>query len=336
MPDELPHTSSDELVPAPSSDELTRASSPRELTRASSPDELADAASRDEHVHASARDQLTHASSPRELASSRDELVRASSAGELVCAESVTKVFRTRAGEVRAVDDVSLTVHRGETLGLVGESGSGKSTVARLMMGLQPCTSGRVVFDGKDLGRLPARELRVLRPRMQMVFQNPYGSLLPHFSAIGNVMEPLRLHDRGDKASRRTRALELLDLVGINTHNAELYPRQFSGGQQQRIAIARALALEPDLLVCDEPTSSLDVSIQAQILELFTDLRNRLGLSMLFISHNLAVVERLADRVAVMNKGRVVEESPTEALFHAPKDNYTRQLLSAVLPVRQQ
>lgn len=253
---------------------------------------------------------------------------------ELVHASSVTKIFRTRAGEVVAVDDVSLTVHRGETLGLVGESGSGKSTMARLMMGLQPPTSGSVSFDGRDLATLPARELRVLRPRMQMVFQNPYGSLLPHFSAIGNVMEPLRLHDRGDKETRRTRALELLDLVGINTRHAELYPRQFSGGQQQRIAIARALALEPELLVCDEPTSSLDVSIQAQILELFTDLRDRLGLAFLFISHNLAVVERLADRVAVMNKGRLVEESSTEALFRAPKDPYTQQLLSAVLPIR--
>jgi ABC-type glutathione transport system ATPase component len=254
---------------------------------------------------------------------------------ELVRASSVTKIFRTRAGEVRAVDDVSLTVHRGETLGLVGESGSGKSTMARLMMGLQTPTAGRVSFDGRDLGTLRARELRLLRPRMQMVFQNPYGSLLPHFSAIGNVMEPLRLHERGDKESRRTKALELLDLVGINTGHAELYPRQFSGGQQQRIAIARALALEPDLLVCDEPTSSLDVSIQAQILELFTDLRDRLGLSFLFISHNLAVVERLADRVAVMNKGKLVEESPTEDLFRAPQDDYTKQLLSAVLPIRQ-
>jgi peptide/nickel transport system ATP-binding protein len=271
-----------------------------------------------------------------------DDLVRAESGDvvraepdELVRAESVSKVFRSRAGEVRAVDDVTLTVHRGETLGLVGESGSGKSTMARLMMGLQTPTAGRVSFDGRDLGTLPARELRELRPRMQMVFQNPYGSLLPHFSAIGNVMEPLRLHERGDKASRRTKALELLELVGINTGHAELYPRQFSGGQQQRIAIARALALEPDLLVCDEPTSSLDVSIQAQILELFTDLRDRLGLSFLFISHNLAVVERLADRVAVMNKGRLVEENTTEALFRAPQDDYTRQLLSAVLPIRQ-
>ncbi|MEU8225824.1 ABC transporter ATP-binding protein [Kribbella sp. NPDC048915] len=253
---------------------------------------------------------------------------------ELVRAESVTKVFRTRAGEVRAVSDVSLTVHRGETLGLVGESGSGKSTMARLMMGLQAPTSGRVEFDGKDLARLPAGELRLLRPRMQMVFQNPYGSLLPHFSAIGNVMEPLRLHSRGDKDSRRIKALELLELVGINTRHAELYPRQFSGGQQQRIAIARALALSPDLLVCDEPTSSLDVSIQAQILELFTDLRARLGLSLLFISHNLAVVERLADRVAVMNKGELVEEGATSDLFRAPQDGYTQQLLSAVLPIR--
>ncbi|MGZ0149094.1 ATP-binding cassette domain-containing protein [Kribbella sp. WER1] len=254
----------------------------------------------------------------------------------LIRASSVTKVFKTRAGEVRAVDDVSLTVHRGETLGLVGESGSGKSTMARLMMGLQTPTAGRVEFDGHDLGELPARELRLLRPRMQMVFQNPYGSLLPHFSALGNVMEPLRLHERGSKESRRTSALELLELVGINTNHAELYPRQFSGGQQQRIAIARALALEPELLVCDEPTSSLDVSIQAQILELFTDLRERLGLSFLFISHNLAVVERLADRVAVMNKGKLVEESTTEDLFRDPKDPYTQQLLAAVLPIRQQ
>jgi ABC-type glutathione transport system ATPase component len=254
---------------------------------------------------------------------------------ELVRAEAVTKVFRTRAGEIRAVDDVSLRIGRGETLGLVGESGSGKSTMARLVMGLQPCTSGRVWFDGKELGTLPERELRVLRPRMQMVFQNPYGSLLPHFSAIGNVMEPLRLHERGDKAARRAKALDLLELVGINPRHAELYPRQFSGGQQQRIAIARALALEPDLLVCDEPTSSLDVSIQAQILELFTDLRDRLGLACLFISHNLAVVERLADRVAVMSKGRVVEEATTDELFRSPADDYTKQLLAAVLPVRQ-
>lgn len=256
-------------------------------------------------------------------------------ANPLVRAESVTKIFSTRAGDVRAVDDVSLDIRRGETLGLVGESGSGKSTMARIVMGLQPCTSGRVLFDGRDLAALPARELREVRPRLQMVFQNPYGSLLPHFTAIANVTEPLRLHGRDDKAVRRTKGLELLELVGINPRHADLYPRQFSGGQQQRIAIARALALEPDLLVCDEPTSSLDVSIQAQILELFMDLRAKLGLTCLFISHNLAVVERLADRVAVMHHGRVVEESGTEELFSSPQEDYTKQLLAAVLPVRR-
>lgn len=253
----------------------------------------------------------------------------------LVRVEAVSKVFASRAGEVRAVDGVTLDVRRGSTLGLVGESGSGKSTMARIVMGLQPCTTGRVLFDGHDLASIPAREMRSLRPRLQMVFQNPYGSLLPHFTAIGNVMEPLRLHGRGDKSSRRAKGLELLELVGINPRHVDLYPRQFSGGQQQRIAIARALALEPDLLVCDEPTSSLDVSIQAQILELFMDLREKLGLTCLFISHNLAVVERLADRVAVMHKGRIVEESGTEELFTAPKQDYTKQLLAAVLPVRR-
>ncbi|NEE04332.1 ATP-binding cassette domain-containing protein [Phytoactinopolyspora halotolerans] len=251
----------------------------------------------------------------------------------IVRAENVTKVFSTRAGDVRAVDDVSLWVARGETVGVVGESGSGKSTVARLLMGLQPCTSGRVVFDGRDLASVQGRELRVLRRRMQMVFQNPFGSLLPHYSAAANVMEPMRLHGRGTKESRRDRAVELLDLVGVNPRFADLYPTQFSGGQQQRIAIARALALEPELLVCDEPTSSLDVSIQAQILSLIGDLQDRLGLSCLFISHNLAVVERLADRVAVMSEGRIVEEGPAEQLFESPQHPYTQRLLGAVLPV---
>ncbi|MEQ7125238.1 ATP-binding cassette domain-containing protein [Actinopolymorpha sp. B11F2] len=252
----------------------------------------------------------------------------------LVRAANVTKVFSSRAGEVRAVDGVTLEVHRGETLGLVGESGSGKSTVARLLMGLQPPTSGRVLFDGHDLATLRGRALRTTRRRMQMVFQNPYGSLLPHYSAAGNVMEPMRLHDKGNKESRRAEARRLLDLVGVSPRFADLYPRQFSGGQQQRIAIARALALQPDLLVCDEPTSSLDVSIQAQILALLLDLRTELGLTCLFISHNLAVVERLATRVAVMNQGVVVEEGSTAALFHSPQHPYTRTLLSAVLPVR--
>lgn len=251
----------------------------------------------------------------------------------VVAAEGVTKVFSSRAGDVVAVDNVSLEIRRGETVGVVGESGSGKSTLARLLMALQPCTSGRVLFDGQDLTALSGKDLRQLRIKMQMVFQNPYGSLLPHYTAAGNVAEPLRLHNQGTKASRRAKARELLDLVGVNPRFADLHPRQFSGGQQQRIAVARALALEPEMLVCDEPTSSLDVSIQAQILTLLEDLRRQLGLSCVFISHNLAVVERLADRVAVMRSGVLVEEAPTEQLFAHPEHEYTKTLLEAVLPV---
>ncbi|HEY9294677.1 MAG TPA: ATP-binding cassette domain-containing protein [Microlunatus sp.] len=262
---------------------------------------------------------------------------RASEVGEaadvIISAEDVTKTFDTRAGTIPAVDHVSIAVRRGTTLGVVGESGSGKSTLARLLMGLQPPTSGRVLLGDRDLASYRGRELRELRQQMQMVFQNPLGSLLPHFSAAASVMEPLRIHGRGTKASRRRRAIELLELVGVNPQFADLYPTQFSGGQQQRIAIARALALEPELLVCDEPTSSLDVSIQAQILALLDDLKSELGLSCVFISHNLAVVERLADRVVVMSKGKVVEEADTETLFTAPQDPYTQELLAAVLPV---
>jgi peptide/nickel transport system ATP-binding protein len=251
----------------------------------------------------------------------------------IVAAENVDKIFATRAGDVHAVRDVSLAVRPGETLGLVGESGSGKSTVARLLMGLLPPTSGTVRFDGVDLSTVRGASLRRLRAQMQMVFQNPFGSLLPHYSAVANVAEPLRLHKRGDKKSRREQAIELLELVGVNPRFADHYPRQFSGGQQQRVAIARALALEPRLLMCDEPTSSLDVSIQAQVLALLEDLRNRLGLTVVFISHNLAVVERFADRVAVMCLGRVVEVAPAEDLFDQPRHPYTQQLLAAVLPV---
>jgi peptide/nickel transport system ATP-binding protein len=252
----------------------------------------------------------------------------------LVRADDVRKVFSTRAGPVVAVDGVTLEVRRGETLGLVGESGSGKSTMARLVTGLAAPTAGRVTFDGVDLSTARGQDLRRMRRRMQMVFQNPYGSLLPHYSAAGNVIEPMRLHRIGDKATRQARAKELLGLVGVNPRLADLYPRQFSGGQQQRIAIARALALEPELLVCDEPTSSLDVSIQAQILALLVELRDRLGLSCLFISHNLAVVERVADQVAVMHDGRIVEDGSARSLFAAPRHPYTRQLLASVLPVR--
>jgi len=243
------------------------------------------------------------------------------------------KVFDTRGGQVRAVDDVSFTVGRGETIGVVGESGSGKSTVIRLMLRLQEPTSGRVVFDGTDLATIPSRRLGPVRRRMQMVFQNPYGSLLPHFSAVSNVAEPLRVHGIGTKSSRREEALRLLELVGIGGRAADLYPRQFSGGQQQRIAIARALALEPDFLACDEPTSSLDVSIQSQILNLVQDVQRELSLTCVFVSHNLAVIERVASRVLVMCRGRLVEMAPTDRLFGEPTHPYTKILLAAALPI---
>jgi peptide/nickel transport system ATP-binding protein len=233
-----------------------------------------------------------------------------------------------------AVDHVSLTLRRGETLGVVGESGSGKSTLARLILRLHEATSGSVIFDGTDVLAADTDALRRLRARMQIVFQDPYSSLLPHYSAADNVAEPLRLHKRGGKKARRERSRELLDLVGINPAMMDRYPHEFSGGQQQRIAIARALALDPDLLICDEPTSSLDVSIQAQILNLLERLQDQLGLSMLFISHNLAVVEHLATHVAVMYRGRVVERAATQRIFTNAHHGYTRRLLSAVLPAR--
>lgn len=251
-------------------------------------------------------------------------------------ADHVSREFTTKAGKIMAVDDVSLDVRRGETVGLVGESGSGKSTMARIFLDLLPATSGTVEFNGRPITSLQRAERRVLRRQMQAVFQNATGSLLPHYSVLDNITEPLVIHKVGDSASRRRRAEELLDLVGVDPRLADHYPRQFSGGQQQRISIARALALEPEVLVCDEPTSALDVSIQAQILALFQRLRDELDLTCLFISHNLGVIEKVSDRVAVMRRGRIVESAPTHALFADPQHPYTRQLLNAVLPVRRQ
>jgi ABC-type oligopeptide transport system ATPase subunit len=239
----------------------------------------------------------------------------------------VAKVFATRSGPVHAVRGVSFEVSAGETVGLVGESGSGKSTVAQLVLALERPTSGTVEVAGTDLAGLSTSDLKRLRRRMQMVFQNPYGSLLPHYTAAANVAEPLRLHGERSKPARHEAALAMLERVGIARRQAHLYPRQFSGGQQQRIAIARALVLRPELLVCDEPTSSLDVSVQAQILELLTELGAEL--TCLFISHDLAVIERMADRVVVMCRGRVVESAPTAELFAAPAHPYTQELLAA-------
>ncbi|MGH8801956.1 MAG: ATP-binding cassette domain-containing protein, partial [Casimicrobiaceae bacterium] len=233
---------------------------------------------------------------------------------------------------LRAVDDVTFAIRRGETLGLVGESGCGKSTVARLVVGLYRPPSGRVTYGGESLDALAAgRAGRGLRRRLQMIFQDPYASLNPRWRVADIVAEPIRAHrlTRGRRAVR-ARVDRLLVQVGLAAADGSRYPHQFSGGQRQRISIARALASEPEFLVCDEPTSALDVSVQAQVLNLMRDLQRELGLTYLFISHNLAVVHHIADRVGVMYLGRVVEIADKGTLFATPRHPYTRMLLDAI------
>lgn len=252
----------------------------------------------------------------------------------VVQADGLTKRFASRGGEVLAVDDVSFSLDVGRTLAVVGESGSGKSTLARLTMHLIEPTSGQVVVDGEILGDLSSRRLRRKRRDMQMVFQSPYGSLLPSSTVSENIEEPLRINKIGSKPERRARAAELLELVKLDTAYLDMYPRQLSGGQQQRVAIARALALQPKYLVADEPTSALDASVQMQVLDLLRELQDQLRFSMMLITHNLAVAERLADEVMVMKEGRIHEFAPTSTLFDSPEDAYTRRLLGAILPLR--
>jgi oligopeptide/dipeptide ABC transporter ATP-binding protein len=233
-------------------------------------------------------------------------------------------------GTLRAVDGVSLTVRRGETLGLVGESGSGKTTIARCLMRLATPDAGRIVYDGVDVLGLQARALRAFRRRMQLVFQDPYGSLNPRMRVGAAVREPLEIHDlaRGHAADERVAAL--FGEVGLDVSLRARYPHELSGGQRQRVGIARALAVEPEFLVLDEPVSALDVSVQAQVLALLTELQERRGLTYLFIAHDLAVVRQMADSVAVMYLGKIVEEGPAEDLFANPRHPYTLSLLSAV------
>ncbi|MDX6397218.1 MAG: oligopeptide transport system ATP-binding protein [Gaiellaceae bacterium] len=239
-------------------------------------------------------------------------------------------LIERKVGDVKAVDGVSFTVSQGETLGLVGESGSGKSTTGYCILQLLKPTSGSVRFEGTELTEIGREELRRMRREMQIVFQDPYSSLDPRMTVGDIVGEPLIVHGIGTRQDRSIRIRELLDVVGFDPTFTNRYPHEFSGGQRQRIGIARALALSPKLIVCDEPVSALDVSIQAQILNLLKDLQQDFGLTYLFIAHDLAVVRTMSDRIAVMNQGRLVEIGPAEEVYTDPKDDYTKALLSAV------
>jgi peptide/nickel transport system ATP-binding protein len=248
----------------------------------------------------------------------------------LIEVRSLHRYFGPSAKPVRAVDDVSFSIQLGETLGLVGESGSGKSTIGRALLRLIESTSGQVLYRGEDLGAASSSRMRSLRSKLQMIFQDPYASLNPKMRVRVILGEALQVHGLAKgKVARDQRIVELLELVGLRAEHASRYPHEFSGGQRQRIGVARALAVEPEFIVADEPLSALDVSIQAQVVNLLCDLRDRLSLTMLFISHDLDVVEYLCDRVVVLYLGRVMEVAPTALLFETPLHPYTQALLAA-------
>ena len=263
-------------------------------------------------------------------------------ADTLVSVQDLVKRFRVSArflgrgrDEVRAVDGVDLDVRRGETLGLVGETGCGKSTLARCITRLYDLTSGRVVFDGDDISTLSRRRLRPYRLQMQMIFQDPYGSLNPRRRVGSIIGDPFAIHGVAEGPDRKRRVQELMELVGLNPEHYNRFPAEFSGGQRQRIGVARALALRPKLIVCDEPVSALDVSIQAQIINLLHDLQGEFGLTYIFIAHDLSVVRHVSDRIAVMYLGKIVELTESEQLFAHPRHPYTNALLSAIPTIEE-
>ncbi len=245
-------------------------------------------------------------------------------------AASASVLGKAKGGSVRAVDDISFDIEAGEVLGLVGESGSGKSTTGRLILRLIEATAGRVWFENKDVFALPKAEMRALRREMQIVFQDPYGAFNPRLTVGAIIGEGLELRGINDRAERAREVTRFLELVQLPPHYAGRYPHEFSGGQRQRIGIARALSVEPKFIVADEPVSALDVSTQAEIVNLLLDLQTRLELTMLFISHDLSVVKVLCDRVAVMQNGKIVEIAGSEQLFRDPQQQYTRELLNAI------
>ena len=254
----------------------------------------------------------------------------------LLEAKNLSKIYTSKSGlfakptEVKAVDAVSLSLQKGKTLGIVGESGSGKSTTGRLLLGLEPASTGEVRFDGETLPPPRTNEWRALRKRMQLVYQDPLAALDRRLTIATQIEEPLLIHNIGDKEERASRVKELMQSVGLMSHHAARYPHELSGGQRQRVVIARAIACNPELLVCDEAVSALDVSIQAQVVNLLRDLQEQQGIAMVFISHDLKVVRNISDRVAVMYLGRIVEEAPSDVIFQTPQHPYTQALVSSI------